>query len=84
MDGMAQMITKGDANGGTETWSVRADGQVGRVVLRVPKAGYALTALRTPGGPLAFVVAPAALLGLGLLWRIWRPGTAGRTADAAA
>ncbi len=65
--------TKGDANSATETWTVDADGTIGRVEYRVPKMGYALFWIRGRYGRLVLVVVPALLLGAYELWRIWRP-----------
>jgi signal peptidase I len=66
------VITQGDANTGSEHWSVPVDGTVGRVVYRVPKLGYAVEWLGTPVGKAATLVAPALLLMLSLLRRLWR------------
>jgi signal peptidase I len=72
---LADVITRGDANQTGENWTVRADDKVGRVVLRVPHAGYALAALGTPAGQLG-LAGLAALLGGWVLVTIWRPGAA--------
>lgn len=65
--------TKGDANTGTEKWSIRTDGTIGRVEYRVPKIGYVVNTLGSRFGRLAFIVVPALLLALLELRRIWRP-----------
>lgn len=70
---LADVITRGDANQTGENWTVQADDKVGRVVLRVPHAGYALAALGTPAGQLG-LAGLAALLGGWVLVTIWRPG----------
>jgi signal peptidase len=54
-DGRVEVITRGDANSGSERWSVPVDGHLGRVVARVPRLGRALA--WTHGGPaLAFLL----------------------------
>jgi signal peptidase I len=65
--------TKGDANTGTERWSIEADGVLGRVEYRVPKVGYVTNRLGSRFGRLGLIVIPALLLGLYELKRIWRP-----------
>jgi signal peptidase len=62
-DGRVEVITRGDANSGSERWSVPADGRLGRVVARVPHLGRALA--WTHGGLAALallLVVPASLL----------------------
>ena len=68
-----EFITKGDANTSVEQWRITPDGQIGRVVFRVPKVGYVLFYLRGSLGRLLLIVLPALLLGAYELWRIWRP-----------
>ena len=70
--GFVDVVTKGDANTGTEHWSVPASGYVGRVAYRVPHAGYALVLARGPWGRIGLIVIPALLLGIIELQRIWR------------
>lgn len=65
--------TKGDANTGTEKWSVATSGVIGRAAYRVPKVGYVTNRLGSRLGRLSFIVLPALLLGLFELRRIWRP-----------
>jgi signal peptidase len=65
-------VTRGDANTSTERWNVAADGQIGRVVYRLPKLGYALAWAGSGPAKIALVAIPALLLcGMGLA-RIWR------------
>lgn len=71
--GIASFVTKGDANTGTERWSIAEDGVVGRVSHRVPKLGYVTNRLGSRLGRLGLIVLPALLLGLYELKRIWRP-----------
>jgi signal peptidase I len=69
-----EFVTRGDANTSTEHWNVAADGDIGRVVYRLPKLGYALAWSGSGPGRIALFVVPALLLcGLGLA-RIWRSG----------
>jgi signal peptidase len=70
--GMAEMVTKGDANNTTERWSVPLDGRIGRVEYRVPLAGYALAWVNGKHGKLLLIALPAFLLGAYELVRIWR------------
>ena len=73
-DGLAYR-TKGDANTARDPWTVRLDGQVGRVAFSVPFAGYALFYLHTREvrGTLLALFALIALTGM--LRRIWRDDT---------
>ena len=69
---VAHFVTRGDANDVAETWSARADGRIGRVRSHVPKIGYAVVHLGSPGGALLLVTLPCLLLGAIELRRIWR------------
>jgi signal peptidase I len=71
--GMAHAVTKGDANTGTERWSMRADGEVAVVRHRLGHVGYVLEWMRSRPGRLALVVIPAILLCAFELRRIWKP-----------
>jgi len=77
------VVTRGDANGGSERWSVAAAGRVGRVVYRVPQVGYATVAAGTPLGRILLVVVPALVLGACELRRVWRPPSKLKTAPDA-
>ena len=55
-------VTKGDANDLSETWTVPADGHIGRAALAVPKVGHVLHWAGTREGKLALIAGPAALL----------------------
>jgi signal peptidase len=70
---MVWFETKGDASTGTERWSIAEDGVLGRVSYRIPKLGYVTNRLGSRFGRLGLIVAPALLLGLYELRRIWRP-----------
>lgn len=70
---VARFVTRGDANTSTERWNVAADGQIGKVVYRLPKVGYALAWAGSPPARIALVAIPALLLCAMALARIWRP-----------
>ena len=59
-----RFTTKGDANTGSETWTVPAKGSIGRVRMHVPKVGWALQWAHSREGRLGLVAIPAALLAL--------------------
>jgi signal peptidase len=71
--GIADVITRGDANSVGENWSVTADAKVGKVIFRIPRIGYVVGALGTPAGQLS-LAGLAALLGIWILVVIWQPG----------
>jgi signal peptidase len=71
--GTLRITTQGDANNTPERWSMPRRGHLGRVVLRVPKAGRALAYTRTPTGRMLLFSLPLLLLLLSALWAIWRP-----------
>jgi signal peptidase len=75
VDGVAQMVTKGDANNAPERWRIPVDGGVSRVLYRVPKLGYARSLVGGPLGRLLLLVLPVILLGMLEVKRIWRPAT---------
>lgn len=65
-------VTKGDANREPDDWRIPAQGQGWRYVFSIPKAGYGLAALGSPGTRRAAVVI-AVVVGAGAaLVRIWR------------
>ena len=55
-------VTKGDANGTTESWHVGETGTISRVVYRVPMIGRALHAVRSREGRLGLVAVPTLIL----------------------
>ena len=81
--GTTSARTRGDANTGTETWQVPADGTVGVVVYRLPRVGYVLHAAGSPAGRVALVAVPAVLWGLLSLIDLWRPRPAPARPSAA-
>lgn len=64
--------TKGDANPGRDPWTIRLDGQVGRVAFSVPVAGYLLYYAHTREIRSGLISLAAILLLVGVLRRIWR------------
>ncbi|MDX6587479.1 MAG: signal peptidase [Solirubrobacterales bacterium] len=67
-----RFTTKGDSNTSVEHWSVAKDGEIGKVLYRVPKLGFVSVAIQTPTGRIALVILPAILLAATGLARIWR------------
>jgi signal peptidase I len=80
---LADVVTRGDANEIGENWSVSASDRVGEVVLRVPRAGYAVGLLATPAGQLA-LAGVAIALGVWILVVLWRPPRRNEAAPAGA
>jgi signal peptidase I len=77
-------VTRGDANTGVERWSAPATGRIGRVVYRVPRAGFLMVFTRTPWGKLLFLVIPAFAWGAWEIFRIWWPADKGKPDGVAA
>lgn len=69
--GRVSFVTEGDANSGTESWSVPANGKLGRASFRIPKLGYITNRAGSRVGRLVLIVGPALLLGLYEMRRIW-------------
>jgi signal peptidase len=65
--------TRGDANSGTERWSVSKSGTIGKVEYRIPKLGYVTNRIGSRIGRFAFLILPALLLAALELRRIWQP-----------
>jgi signal peptidase len=74
--GVAEVVTRGDANQAPERWTVAADGRIGRVVYKVPRVGRLAAAGGTPPGRILLIVVPAVILGAAELRRVWRPARA--------
>jgi signal peptidase I len=55
-DGRIEVVTKGDRNNAVEKWQLPADGQVGRVVARVPFAGRLVAGLSGRAGRLGLLI----------------------------
>ncbi len=64
-------VTRGDANTGVERWGIDAEGTVGRVSARLPRAGYAVAWLGQPFGRFLLVAAGGLALAILLARRIW-------------
>ncbi|MDQ5807934.1 MAG: signal peptidase I [Actinomycetota bacterium] len=64
-------VTRGDANTGVERWSVSTRGTMGRVAVRLPKAGYAVAWLGQPIWAVLLVGGGGLLLAVLLARRIW-------------
>ena len=65
-------VTRGDANGEPERWSVSRSGRVGRVVRRIPEVGLLSTPEVPPLARLAAITLPAILFAGVLLVSIYR------------
>lgn len=66
------VVTRGDANTGTEHWTVPAQGRIGRVIVDVPRAGFVMAWLRRPMVLLLLIVLPALVLAAFEIRAIWR------------
>jgi signal peptidase len=66
------LVTKGDANVEPDPWLVDEDDVRGKVILRLPYAGWLLAFLRQPGGWLLLVVLPAVAFVVVYGRRTWR------------
>lgn len=71
--GKGAFVTRGDANVESERWTVPQNGQIGKVLYRLPNLGYLAFAIGIPIVRLLLVTIPALALGCWLLLRIWRP-----------
>jgi signal peptidase I len=67
-------VTRGDANTGVERWQIPAGGTIGRVEYRIPLLGYATNRAGSRIGRLGLIVAPAILLAIFEVRRIWHRG----------
>lgn len=68
-----QFVTRGDANNVSERWRVAADGEIGRVLYRIPKLGWVLNFARSKGLFVVLLGAALVLLVAFELIAIWRP-----------
>ena len=71
-----EFVTRGDANTGTERWSVKADGTIGKLLVRVPKVGKFVSWLGRPPVRFLFLTVASLLLAVEILRRIWSSGDA--------
>jgi len=67
-----RFVTKGDANNTVETWTVPAQGSVGRVEVKLPKLGYLFSWIGYPKRRIFLLLVPAVLLGALEVRSIWR------------
>ena len=65
------LVTRGDANDGSERWTLPAGAEVQRVVARVPAVGHAALWLASPTLRLVLATLGCALLAAAALRRIW-------------
>jgi signal peptidase I len=74
-NGKPSFVTKGDANGAPDSWTVQYNGNTsGKIVLAVPYLGYAYSAVGSPQGRLIFLIVPVIVLSAMWLAQIWRSG----------
>lgn len=66
------VVTRGDRNSGTESWSIPANGRLGKLRLRLPSLGYPLGWVGSGPVRSALVVVGSLLLGVGAIRWIWR------------
>jgi signal peptidase I len=69
--GAVAFVTKGDANGATEEWTIERSGTMGEVVFRLPKAGYLMAWATLPAVRAALLIGAAVILGVIALRWIW-------------
>lgn len=65
--------TRGDANNVSETWRVPANGEIGRLMYRIPKLGWVLAYARSKGLFVLLLGGALVLLLVLELTAIWRP-----------
>jgi signal peptidase I len=65
--------TRGDANNVSERWRVPANGEIGRLMYRIPKLGWVLNFARSKGLFVLLLGGALALLLVIELTSIWRP-----------
>ncbi len=72
-DRQVTVTTRGDANPSAEQWTTAASGQLRRVTLTVPKAGYVMSALAGKTvrlGLLALILGAVANVALRRIWNL--------------
>jgi signal peptidase len=65
------ILTKGDRNTVVEKWSVREGGEIPRVVFRVPKLGFAVAGVSTPGARFLLAGAFFVLATVAISRKVW-------------
>lgn len=63
--------TRGDANTGTEQWSLVRSGSMGKVDLRIPRLGYFVRSATYPALSASLLTAVVLAFGVWRLRRIW-------------
>jgi signal peptidase len=71
-----RLTTKGDANNSVDGWPVQTRDPLWRVSFAVPLLGYIFGSMTMPAGRAVFVLLPAAVLILLLLYEVLKPGMA--------
>lgn len=71
-DARYDFVTRGDRNTGTESWSIAADGRLGKLRLRIPSVGYLVGWAGDPPVRAALVILGSLLVGIGAIRWIWR------------
>ena len=73
-DGTRTFSTKGDFNEVADPWDPMKlnEPRQARYVFHIPVLGYVLAALATRAARLALIGIPALVIGLSLLWSLWR------------
>jgi signal peptidase len=66
------VVTRGDANAASETWSVMRKGSVGVLDFRVPAIGRVIAWTSSPWARIALLALVAFMISTMLLRRIWR------------
>lgn len=69
--GMLHFVTRGDANGAQERWSVPASGRIGEYRARIPGVGFTVGIFTTAWARAAALSIAAATAGVVALRRIW-------------
>lgn len=70
--GAPVFITKGDANGVSDSWQIPAQGTGLKYAFHIPFLGYAFAMLQSPIGRICFILAPAMLLAAVVLNDLWK------------
>jgi signal peptidase len=70
--GAIAFVTKGDANGATEDWTIERSGTMGKVVFRLPKAGYLVAWATLPAVRAALLIGAAGIFAVIALRWIWK------------
>jgi len=85
-DGMRTFSTKGDFNQVPDPWNPMKlnEPSQARYVFHIPLLGYVLAELATRSARLVLIAVPALIIGLSLLWSLWKEAgeeVAGRLED---